>query len=100
MNVQQAQIDQGGQKTAKFKTTLYLTENNRKQLDQLNRGSRTKLINQAIAEKLADLQREKLKEKLLDSLENSASVPSNGVLTEDALHEIRGRELNNLLQSS
>lgn len=97
MNAQQARSDQ---KPTKFKTTLYLTENNRRQLDKLNRGSRTKLINQAIAEKLAELEREELKKKLLDALDNGVSIPSNGVSTEDALHEIRSRELDNLLQSS
>ena len=38
------------QAPAKFKTTLYLTEDNKKKLDLLNAKNRTHLINQAIAD--------------------------------------------------
>jgi len=93
MNTQQT-VEQN---PAKFKTTLYLTESNRKQLEQFTRGSRTKLINQAIAEKLAELQKEDNKLKILASLKNRKTTPSNGTPTEEALQEIRASELQNLV---
>lgn len=85
------------EKQEKFKTTLYLTDRNRKWLNQLNRWSRTKLINQAITEKLEKSEREILKEKLLNRLDNMSPVPSNGTSTQDALHEIRTKELKYLI---
>ncbi|PWQ95447.1 hypothetical protein [Leucothrix pacifica] len=85
---------------AKFKTTLYLTEENKKRLDLLNAKNRTRLINQAIAEKLEAIERQLLKEKLLSALDAPVSHPSNGVSTEDALHEIRQRETEQLLTGS
>lgn len=90
-----------GQSTAKFKTTLYLTEDNRKRLHLLTKGNRTKLINQAIAEKLEALEKEQLKEKLLKSLEKAnTSTSSTNTSTEDALNEIRKKELSNLISNS
>lgn len=86
-------------KSAKFKTTLYLTESNRRRLDKLNRGNRTKLINQAIAEKLEEIEKENAKEKLLKSLKNRKTTPSNGVSTQGALREIRTKELHNLIEN-
>lgn len=94
MNTSQTTLDE---KSAKFKTTLYLTETNRRRLDKLTRGSRTKLINQAIAEKLEEIEKEETKQRLLLALKNRQTTPSNGVSTEDALHEIRTRELHNLV---
>lgn len=85
------------QTSAKFKTTLYLTEQNRKRLEAFGRGRRTKLINQAIAEKLDRLEQEEMQKRLLDALENSMTTPSNGISTEDALHEIRVKEAQNLV---
>lgn len=87
------------QQSPKFKTTLYLTESNRRRLERFNKGTRTKLINQAIAEKLEQLEKEALQEKLLNALEHSYSTPSNDISTEDALHEIRTKELINLVNN-
>lgn len=87
------------QAPAKFKTTLYLTEDNKNKLDLLNAKNRTHLINQAIAEKLEAIERQILKEKLLRSLESVDSIPSGGVSTEDALYEIRQREFNQLVSN-
>jgi len=94
MNIAQVTSEQA---VAKFKTTLYLTEENKNKLDLLNAKNRTRLINQAIAEKLEAIERQLLKEKLLKSLENLEAKPSGGVSTEDALREIRQRELNQLV---
>ena len=85
------------QTSAKFKTTLYLTEDNKNKLDLLNAKNRTRLINQAIAEKLEAIERQLLKEKLLRSLESYDTVSARGVSTDDALHEIRQRELGYLV---
>ena len=52
---------------------------------------------QAIVEKLEATERQLLKEKLLKSFESLETKTSNGVSTEDALHEIRQRELNQLV---
>jgi len=52
---------------------------------------------QAIAEKLESTERQLLKEKLLKSFESLETKISNGVSTEDALQEIRQRELNQLV---
>lgn len=94
MNMQQTATDD---RPTKFKTTLYLTESNKKGLDQLTRGNRTQLINQAIAEKLKELEQERRKRKLLNLIDNMERVPANGTSTEEAVREIRTRELQNLL---
>jgi hypothetical protein len=85
------------QTSAKFKTTLYLTEDNKNKLDLLNAKNRPRLINQAIAGKLEAIERQLLKEKLLRTLESYDTVSAGGVSTEDALHEIRQRELGCLV---
>jgi len=85
--------------SAKFKTTLYLTESNRKRLERFSRGSRTRLINQAISEKLQALEQEEIKNKLLADLDNSPTTPSKGVSTEDALREIRKETIRNLVKN-
>ena len=87
------------QTSAKFKTTLYLTEDNKNKLDLLNAKNRTRLINQAIAEKLEAIESQLLKEKLLRSLESYKTVSSGGVSTEGALHEIRQREFDCLVSN-
>lgn len=94
MNTPQATTQQT---PAKFKTTLYLTEENKKRLDLINAKNRTRLINQAIAEKLESIERQALKEKLLNSLKTPPAHPSKGISTEDALHEIRQREFRSLI---
>lgn len=77
------------QTMTKCKTTLYLTESNKKRFEPFSRGKRTNFINQAIAEKLEELEKQEIQQKLLESLDNSIIIPSQGVSTEDALHETR-----------
>jgi transposase len=50
--------------TTKYRTTFYLTEENKKLLDQIPRGNKTALINEALSRLLKDMEREKNKKKL------------------------------------
>lgn len=47
--------------------------------------------------KVEGIEHQKLKEKLLISLNNSGFLPSGGTSTESALYEIRLREFNRLI---
>lgn len=51
-------------------------------------------MEQKATEKVSAIKRQKLKDKLLRSLENPKSISSGGVFTEDTLHEIRQREFS------
>ncbi len=64
--------EQGG----KYKTTLYLTEENRRRLKQIPKRSMTRLINEAIAEKLTQIEKAQAKQRLLDSLEKGVRTPA------------------------
>jgi hypothetical protein len=74
---------------AKYKTTLYLTEENRQRLAQLPGGNMTALINEAIAEKLERLEREQARQTLLDSLVSGKRTPAKGVSTQTAVQNLR-----------
>ena len=67
---------------------------------QFSRGSRTALINQAIAEKLEQLEQAFMKKKLLAALQDAPMTASQGISTEDTLLEIRNRETNHLIFKS
>ncbi|WP_022954259.1 hypothetical protein [Leucothrix mucor] len=56
-------------------------------------------MEQANTDKVETIERQRLKEKLLRSLENPKSIASGGVSTEDALHEIRQREFGYLVKN-
>lgn len=51
---------------------------------------------QANADEVETIKRQRLKEKLLRSLENTKSIASSGVSTEGALYKIRQQEINRL----
>ncbi len=52
--------------SGKYKTTLYLTEDNRRRLKQIPKRSMMRLINEAIAEKLTQIDKAQAKQRLLD----------------------------------
>lgn len=52
---------------------------------------------QVATKKPKAIEHQKLKEKLLGTLESTESIPFRGASTEDALYEIRKREFNHLL---
>lgn len=51
-------------KTAKYRTTFYLTEENKRLLDQIPRGNKTALINEALNKLLKEKEQERNKKKL------------------------------------
>lgn len=57
------EIEQG-----KIRTTLYLTQENKKRLDRIPRGQKTTLMNKAIANALEELEREENTQKFLKML--------------------------------
>ena len=83
-------------KEEKIRTTLYLTKENRKKLDMIPKGQKTELMNYAIAKVLHELEREKLKQEILESLSSPNTGEKVTVSTQDALQNIRKRELENL----
>lgn len=58
------------QPTQNLRITLYLTPENKKKLDLISKGNRTKLINEAIEKFVEGQQREIKKAELLDMLDN------------------------------
>lgn len=54
-------------------------------------------MEQENADEVEAIERQRLKEKLLRSLENPKFTPSGGASTEDTLHEIRQREFSHLI---
>lgn len=87
------------EQTTKFKTTLYLTENNRQRLEHFNKLNRTQLINQAIEEKLEALEKQERQQQLLNELDTGIMTPANGLSTEDTLHKIRLQEQQALTET-
>ena len=57
------EIEQG-----KIRTTLYLTQENKRRLDRIPRGQKTALMNKAIADALAELERQENAQKFLKML--------------------------------
>lgn len=53
---------------SKIRTTLYLTQENRKRLDRIPRGQKTDLMNKAIAKVLEELEREENAQKFIKML--------------------------------
>lgn len=53
---------------SKIRTTLYLTQENKKRLDCLPKGQKTALLNKAIADALSELEREENAQKFLKML--------------------------------
>lgn len=52
----------------KIRTTLYLTQENKKRLDRIPRGQKTALMNKAIADALTELERQENAQKFLKML--------------------------------
>ena len=52
----------------KIRTTLYLTQENKRRLDRIPRGQKTTLMNKAIADALAELERKENAQKFLTML--------------------------------
>ncbi|MEN9503977.1 MAG: hypothetical protein RI964_3262 [Pseudomonadota bacterium] len=80
---------------SKYKTTLYLTEENRVRLAQLPKSNMTTLINEAIAEKLAKIEREQAKQALLTALINGKRTAANGISTQAVSQQIREQAIAN-----
>ena len=87
-------------KEEKIRTTLYLTQENRKKLDMIPKGQKTELMNYAIAKALHEVEREKTKQMILLQLSKPLEKKPVNVSTQDALDEIRSRELHNLRDDS
>ena len=63
--------------TAKFRTTLYLSDENRDRLEAIPKGQRTMVINHAIAAELDKLEREQNKQELTSMLHSLKPIKSN-----------------------
>jgi len=62
---------------SKIRTTLYLTQDNRKKLDRIPRGQKTDLMNRAIAKVLEELEREENANQFLNMLANIKPVKAD-----------------------
>jgi len=58
----------------KYRTTFYLTEENKVLLDRVPRGKKTSLINQALSELLKGMEKEKNKQKLFNMIKEIEPV--------------------------
>lgn len=84
---------------AKVRTTLYLTAENKEQLDRIPRGQKTALMNRAIATALRELDRKKNAQVLLEMV--AAIEPVSPVLSsEDMVRSLReNKDITTQLES-
>lgn len=87
------------EQSVKYKTTLYLTKENRKRLQQMPKGNMTTIINQAIAEKLERMERGQARQVLLDALDTGKRSPSKGIPTEEAVRTLRQQSVSDAVES-
>lgn len=67
-------MNQVNRQQTSYRTSLYLTKNNRHRLNAVPKGQRTQLISQAIEEKLTALERERVQAELLTAIANIQPV--------------------------
>lgn len=58
----------------KHRTTFYLTEENKKMLDEIPRGEKTILVNQALSTLLKKMKKEKNNKKFVQMIQNIEPV--------------------------
>ena len=80
------------EKSNTVRTTLYLTETNKKWLSAQPRGQRTQIINEAIQRVINEQRMKEKKRKLLHTLDNLPLYPTDGVSPKDVLNEERNRK--------
>jgi hypothetical protein len=80
----------------KYRTTFYLTEENKQLLDQIPRGKKTVLINEALSLLLKKIEREKDSKRLMKMIDDITPVPSKRSSEEmvSALRKIQLGRLN------
>lgn len=81
-----------------FKTTFYLSEENKKFLEELGKGEKTKAVNEAIAKFFVDRKREQEMKKFYKLIDNIKPVKSNEPLV-DTIRKMREERTEQILQA-
>ena len=79
-------------KSNTVRTTLYLTENNKKWLETQPRGQRTQIVNEAIKRLKSEQIMQEKKDELLNTLENLPLYATHGVSPKELLNSERDRK--------
>lgn len=83
---------------SKIRTTLYLTQENRKRLDRIPKGQKTDLMNRAIAKALEELEREENANKFLNMVASIKPVKTK-YSSEEMVRMLREGKEQQLLDS-
>jgi hypothetical protein len=83
---------------SKIRTTLYLTQENRKRLDRIPRGQKTDLMNRAIAKVLEELEKEENASRFLNMVASIKPVKAE-YSSEEMVRMIREGKEQQLLDS-
>ena len=75
-------------KPAMSRMSIYISEENRRRLDAIPRGEKTKLVNNALDGILSDLEKQRNFDKFLDEVRSIKPVKMRKS-TEDMLRELR-----------
>ena len=79
----------------KYRTTFYLTEENKRLLDHIPRGKKTVLINQALSRLLTEMEKEKDRNKLVKMIADIEPVASKHS-TEEIITALRDHDARKL----
>ena len=80
------------EKANTVRTTLYLTENNKKWLETQPIGQRTQIVNEAIQKLKNEQSMMKKKQKLLNTLDNLPLYATQGISPKEVLQAERDRK--------
>ena len=80
--------------TAKVRTTLYLTPENKQGLDKIPRGQKTALMNRAIANALKELKQKENSQTFIDMISQIEPVNMN-LSSEESVRQLReGKDIS------
>jgi len=80
------------EKTKTVRTTLYITEDNKKWLETQPRGQRTRIVNEAIQQLQNEQIRQEKKQQLLHTLDNLPLYATNGTNPKTVLQAERDKQ--------
>jgi len=83
------------QTKTKYRTTFYLTEENKKMLDKMPRGSKTALINKALGQILKKMEKEENTKKFIEMISDITPVPTE-YSSEEMVRRLRENKLESL----
>ncbi len=80
-------------KSKTVRTTLYLSENNKRWLETQPRGQRTQIVNEAIQKLMNEQRMKEKRQKLLSTLDNLPLYATEGVSPKEILQAERDRNV-------